>query len=204
MLAYLQSYIPALKSIIPQTSPTAEPIPEIGSTAPALPGISLGGTPTLVAFVRHCGCPFAEKEVKLLSEELKKDGRLRVIIVQHAEEEQVESWFNEIGGPKLFPDGSRYTLLPDPSRETYAQWGIGQLPWLGMISPSVINNMNDLKKADNIDLRPTGVGSYRWQNSGGFAVDEEGILRWRKIAQDSSDICDYSEATKSVTQRSRK
>ncbi|WWC66848.1 uncharacterized protein I206_100755 [Kwoniella pini CBS 10737] len=198
MTEYLKSYLPALKSIIPQTSPTPSPLPEIGSKAPSLPDVTLEQKPTIVAFVRHCGCPFAEKEINILAEELKKNDELRIVIVQHAEKEQVNNWFNEIGGPRLFPDLSRYTLIPDPSREIYAKWGIGQLGWLGMISPSIITNLNNLKKSDNIDLRSTGAGSYRWQNSGGFAIDKERIIRWRKLAEDSSDICDYAEAVRSM------
>lgn len=60
--------------------------------------------------------------------------------------------------------------------------------------------LKSLKESDGIDLRPTGVGSYRWQNSGGFAVDSAGTIRWRKIAKDSSDMCDYSEAAKTITE----
>ncbi|WVW81800.1 hypothetical protein I302_103797 [Kwoniella bestiolae CBS 10118] len=199
MTDYLRSYLPAIQSIIPQSSPTPASLPELTSRAPSLPDVNLeDGKPSLVAFVRHCGCPFAEKEINLLSEELKKNEQLRVIIVQHAELGQVEDWFDQIGGAKLFPDPTRYTLIPDPKRELYAKWGIGQLGWMGMINSSVMDNLKQLKEKDNIDLRSTGQGSYRWQNSGGFAIDTHGIVRWRKLAKDSSDICDYCEAAKTI------
>ncbi|WWC85812.1 uncharacterized protein L201_000679 [Kwoniella dendrophila CBS 6074] len=200
MTEYLKSYIPAIKSIIPQTSPTPSTLPEIDSKAPSLPGLDLEkeGKPTLIAFVRHCGCPFAEKEINLLSEETQKNDHLRVVIVQHAERKQVDKWFDEIGGSKLFPDSTRFTLIPDPTRELYAKWGIGQLGWGGMINSGIMDNLKKLKENDGIDLRQTGTGSYRWQNSGGFAVSSEGTIKWRKIAKDSSDICDYFEAAKTV------
>ncbi|WWD08988.1 hypothetical protein V865_007103 [Kwoniella europaea PYCC6329] len=203
MSEYIKSYLPALQSIIPQTSPTPSTLPEIDSKAPPLPSTDIrldDGTPTLVAFVRHCGCPFAEKEINLLSEEVRKNDELRVIIVQHAEMDQVKSWFDEIGGPSLFPDSNRYILLPDPKREIYAQWGIGQLGWMGMINSTVLDNLKQLKQSDGIDLRTTGKGSYRWQNSGGFAVDGKGVVKWRKVAEDSSDICDYTNASRTILQ----
>ncbi|WRT63836.1 uncharacterized protein IL334_000761 [Kwoniella shivajii] len=196
MTTYLASYLPAIQSIIPQSSPTSAPLPEIGSKAPSLPDVQIDG-PTLVAFVRHCGCPFAEKEIHLLSDQLKAHPQLKIIIVQHAEKDQVDQWFNEIGGPRLFLDTSRYTLIPDPSRQLYANWGIGQLGWGGMINKSIMDSVSSLEK-EGINLRSTGKGSYRWQNSGGFAVDQNGFVKWRKIALDSSDICDYSQAANSL------
>ncbi|WVF65909.1 hypothetical protein IAT40_000647 [Kwoniella sp. CBS 6097] len=203
MTEYLSSYLPAIKSLIPRSSPTASPLPELGSPRPSLPSHaeeSIKGRLALIAFVRHCGCPFAEKEVNLLSEQLIADQgqRLHVVIVQHSEEAETKKWFDEIGGSRLFPDSSRYTLLSDPTRELYASWGIGTLGWTGMINPSIMNNLKSLKEADGIDLRATGEGSYRWGNSGGFAVDEEGEVKWRKVATDSSDVCDYAEAAKTV------
>jgi len=47
--------------------------------------------------VRHCGCPFAEKETKLLAEEVKKHPQLHVIIVQHSDQRETEEWFERVG-----------------------------------------------------------------------------------------------------------
>ncbi|THY30046.1 hypothetical protein D6D01_03361 [Aureobasidium pullulans] len=204
MTSYLASYIPAIKSIIPQSSPSVAALPEIGEQAPAKVGSvdlkSGGGRPTLVAFVRHCGCPFAEKEVQLLGAESRKNEKLHVVIVQHSDEATTQQWFVDIGGKKAFPDSQRYTLVADPERKAYAAWGVGSLGWAGMVNGGVMEALKSLKESDGIDLRPTGVGSYRWQNSGGFAVDSAGKVRWRKIAKDSSDMCDYSEAAKTITE----
>ncbi|THW39575.1 hypothetical protein D6D21_07249 [Aureobasidium pullulans] len=192
MTSYLASYIPAIKSIIPQSSPSVAALPEVGEQAPAKVGSvdlkSGGGRPTLLAFVRHCGCPFAEKEVQLLGAESRKNEKLHVVIVQHSDEATTQQWFEDIGGKKAFPDSKRYTLVADPERKAYAAWGVGSLGWGGMVNGGVMEALKSLKESDGIDLRPTGVGSYRWQNSGGFAVDSAGTIRWRKIAKDSSDI----------------
>jgi hypothetical protein len=202
MTAYLQSWVPVLQSINPFTSsPTTSPLPEIGSTAPtSIGGIDLPngtGTPTLVAFVRHCGCPFAEKETKLLAEETKKNPDLHVIIIQHSGQAEGEDWFERIGAKAAFADPSRYTLVSDPDRKIYADWGIGVLGWGAMVNGGVMEKIKELK-TEGIDLTRTVEGSWRWQNSGGFAVDREGKVRWIKVAKDSGDMCDYEEAAKTV------
>ncbi|WVR03605.1 hypothetical protein IAU60_000597 [Kwoniella sp. DSM 27419] len=198
MTAYLASYIPAIQSVLPRSSPTTAELPSIGSPAPALPNVELKGHPTLVAFVRHCGCPFAEKEVHNLAEQMKRNQELHVVIVQHSEEKQTREWFEAIDGPQLFTDSSRLHLIPDPQRELYAKWGIGALGWGGMINSTVMESLKTLKAEDGIDLRPTGEGSWRWQNSGGFAVDDQGTVRWNKVAKDSSDVCDYAAAARTI------
>lgn len=101
MQSYLQSWVPVIQSVLPRSSPTASPLPEVGDSAPApICNIDLtkgNGQPTLVAFVRHCGCPFAEKEAKMLAEETKKHDNLHVVIVQHSEQKESEEWFERIG-----------------------------------------------------------------------------------------------------------
>ena len=61
----------------------------------------------------------------------------------------------------------------------------------------MITELQKLRKEGIVNTQ-TGNGSWRWQNSGGFAVDKEGKIRWRKIAKDSSDMCDYAEAAKTI------
>jgi len=197
----ITSYLPALQSILPSFSgPIVSPLPDISGHAPS----SLGpitfptGNPVLVAFVRHCGCPFAEKEIHLLATETKKNSTIHVVIVQHSELSVTQDWFDSLSGPSLFPSSDRYTLVADPERELYARWGIGLLGWGGMVNADVMKALNEQKTKEGIDMRPTGKGSYRWQNSGGFAVDRDGRVRWRKVAKDSSDVCDYKEAARTI------
>lgn len=98
----MSSYLPAFYSILPRwSSPTVSKLPNVGDKAPTqLAGLDLptgSGQPTLVAFVRHCGCPFAEKEVKILGEAAVKHEKLHVVIVQHSDEAQTKEWFETIG-----------------------------------------------------------------------------------------------------------
>jgi len=68
-----------------------------------------------------------------------------------------------------------------------------------MINGNAMKALKMLKEDDGIELSTTGKGSWRWQNSGGFAVDGAGKIRWRKVAVDSADMCDYAEAAGTVS-----
>lgn len=113
--ANMTSYLPHdIQSLLPRSSPKAAQTPSVGEQAPSFPSdikVVQGGsasnisysTPskgTLVAFVRHCGCPFAEKEVKLLGEVDKKhggQGEVQIVVVQHSDEEETRAWWKRIG-----------------------------------------------------------------------------------------------------------
>lgn len=90
-----------IKSLLPASHPPVAPPLAVGSLAPLpaefnLPSYSQD---TLIAFVRHCGCPFAKNEVKQLAGILKEhdDGEINVIIVCMAQEEVAKEWFSEVG-----------------------------------------------------------------------------------------------------------
>ncbi|GAM83936.1 hypothetical protein ANO11243_019260 [Dothideomycetidae sp. 11243] len=195
-------YAQGLASIRPRFwSPHVAAFPEIGSAAPSSLGpinFSTLSKPALVAFVRHCGCPFAEKEVRLLAEASSANARLHVVIVQHSPEAQTQEWFVRIGGHSMFPDMGRVTLVADPERKMYAAWGIGQLGWTSMVNADIMRTLHKQKLQEGLDITKGDWSNYRWQNSGGFAVDSSGKITWHKLAKDSSDICDYGEAADSL------
>lgn len=63
----------------------------------------------------------------------------------------------------------------------------------------MVNELMNLKNNEGIVNTTTGAGSWRWQNSGGFAVDKEGKVKWVKVAKDAGDMCPYDgEAVKSL------
>lgn len=121
----LYDWLHTLKSVIPKlpfSSAPLQPFPELGSCAPSslgpitFPSSSSttesnekasqytvgnsnerGGKPTLVAFLRHCGCPFAEKEVRLLATQARKYGDLKIVLVQHSDARDTRDWFERIG-----------------------------------------------------------------------------------------------------------
>lgn len=90
-------------------------------------------------------------------------------------------------------------LIADSQRTLYSSFGVGTLGWGGLFSRSMLKELTDLKNNEGIVNTTTGAGSWRWQNSGGFAVDREGKVRWVKVAKDAGDVCPYDgEAVKSL------
>lgn len=91
-----------LRSLLPATHPTVSAPLGKGGQAPALPRPDLDYTrPTIVAFVRHCGCPFAEREVRELSrvanEEWSSGNELQVVVVCMSVEGVAKEWFEAVG-----------------------------------------------------------------------------------------------------------
>lgn len=88
--------------------------------------------------------------------------------------------------------------MADPTRELHAQWGVGTLGWTNMLDRSAFSKIKELQETDKIGVA-TWYGSYRWQNSGGFAVNSQGNITWVHIASTASDMCDYEAAVKTLT-----
>lgn len=94
----MTTYLPYdLQSLLPGHKGSPSNVPEIGEPAPQLDGINYTSGPHLIAFVRHCGCPFAEAEVKSLAKVQTKNSNVYIIIVAHSKEDVVNDWFERIG-----------------------------------------------------------------------------------------------------------
>ncbi|KAL3959083.1 hypothetical protein ACCO45_007245 [Purpureocillium lilacinum] len=97
------------------------PAPKVGSPAPSTAQIPLpDGRKTLVVFLRHCGCPFAEKTFKSLtaiSDQHKDD--LHCVAVSHSSAEATERWVPQVGG------AWQTDVVVDEGRDVYAKWGLG-------------------------------------------------------------------------------
>lgn len=72
--------------------------------------------------------------------------------------------------------------------------------WTGLFSTKMVSSLLERKKEGIVNTQ-TGGGSWRWQNSGGLAVDPQGIVLWAKVAEDAGDVCDYPEAAQSLIKR---
>lgn len=101
-----------LKSLLPSQWPAIGPALAVGSDAPRpaefdLPSgrsatgghniTDLYSRPTIVEFARHCGCPFAEKEVRDLARVSNENADLDVIIVCMSSGQGATSWFETVG-----------------------------------------------------------------------------------------------------------
>jgi hypothetical protein len=52
-----------------------------------------------------------------------------------------------------------------------------------------------LGSQEKIWNRPTESGS-RWQTSGAWAVDKEGVVKWGRVSKAADDVPDFEEAVK--------
>jgi hypothetical protein len=105
-----------LRSLIPPAAPHSERAPlKIGDTAPLQSALS--DKPAIVAFLRHIGCPFAEKTFRDLRKFAEKHGdTYQYIAITHGTENDTDDWIKKVGGDE------NMKVISDPDREIYGQW----------------------------------------------------------------------------------
>ncbi|CAK5283231.1 unnamed protein product [Mycena citricolor] len=185
-----------IASFVLPTRTSVSAVPKAGTLAPTsslLPIPPPDSRPMVVTFLRHCGCPFAEKTFKLLRELANEppNSHVRFVAVSHSDDSATNAWVEALGGP-----GS-VEILIDAGREVYALWGLGISSFSHFMSPSGLWAVYQLGKTDGIHVRSTESGS-RWQTSGSFAVDGEGIVRWGHPMASAGEIPDFREALRAV------
>jgi len=177
----------------PKAIKTSDP-PAVGSQAPSTPKLSFpakDGKPTVITFLRHCGCPFAEKTFQQLINASNKHPEINFIAVSHSDQEATDKWLVSVGGQW------EINVIVDYDRELYAQWGLGVSSAWHVLNPWSMYSVYTLGKKEGIWNKPTESGS-RWQTSGSFAVDKDGVVRWVKVAKAADEIPDFAEAMKSL------
>jgi hypothetical protein len=88
-------------------------------------------------------------------------------------------------------------VVVDESRELYAQWGLGISSTWHVLNPWSLYSVLRLLKTEKISNRPTESGN-RWQVSGSFAIDGEGIVCWSRVAKAADDIPNFNEALRAL------
>ncbi|KAG5983094.1 hypothetical protein E4U55_000850 [Claviceps digitariae] len=172
-------------------SPEAKSIanlPVVGEKAPSTAKLPLpSGGKTLVLFLRHCGCPFAEKTFKRLAaiSDLHRD--VRCIAVSHSSSEATERWIPQVGG------AWQTEMVIDQERDLYADWGLGLSSTWHAFNPFSLYSVYRLGADEGIWNRTTESGS-RWQISGAFAVDGDGTVRWLHVSKTADDLPDFDAA----------
>jgi hypothetical protein len=187
------------------------PAPEVGAKAPTSPKLQVprsNGKPCVVSFLRHCGCPckssimiskqslkyissVAEKTFDQLRKAAAKNPHVNFIAISHSSEEATENWLIAVGGEW------DVTVIVNADRELYAQWGLGISNLWHVLNPWSLYSVFQLARQEKITNRPTESGN-RWQTSGSFAVDGEGVVRWSKVANAADEIPDFDEALKAL------
>ncbi|ETS83379.1 hypothetical protein PFICI_05255 [Pestalotiopsis fici W106-1] len=176
-----------------------QPAPKPGEKAPVNENFTLKtDKPTLIVFLRHCGCPFAEKTFKKLtsiSSKYKED--LHCVAVSHSSPEATERWVIQVGG------NWEVEVVVDHEREMYAQWGLGVSNTWHVLSPLSLYRVFQLGKQENIWNRATESGN-RWQTAGAFGVDADGTVRWVQVAASADDMPNLDEAVRTLGIQPRK
>jgi hypothetical protein len=169
----------------------AEP-PALGQKAPETPKLNLTpGRPTVITFLRHCGCPFAEKSFLNLRDIAKEHYDVDFVAVSHSDEASTETWLQSL--PQASNESSNLRIVVDDKLELYTAWGLGISGWAHALSPFSLYSVWKMGREEGIWNRPTESGS-RWQTAGSYAVDREGIVRWGKAAERADDIPDFEDA----------
>ncbi|KAK5175540.1 uncharacterized protein LTR77_000679 [Saxophila tyrrhenica] len=179
----------------PNAPETAE-VPQVGSKALNTPKLQLEpGRPAILTFLRHCGCPFAEKTFLNFREIAKDNKDLDFIAVSHSDEEATTTWLRSL--PQAGSEPSNLRIVVDDKVEIYAAWGLGISSFAHTLSPASMYSVWKLGRTEGVWNRPTESGS-RWQTAGTYSVDGDGVVRWGGPAQRADDIPDLEAAVQSV------
>lgn len=163
-----------------------QPIPTIGAPAPVTLELAVtSDKPCVIAFLRHVGCPFAEATFRRLASLSQAYSAVEFVAVSHATAAATASWCGALG------DTAHVRLVVDTDRTLYATWGLGLTSaghFLGARSLVAVAR----QAAGGIRNRhPSGT---RWQTAGTFALDKDGIVRWRHIPAHAGDLPDLDAA----------
>src|SRR4051812_49230502 len=102
--------------------PTPPP-PQIGSRAPSTPKIPLSSAPLIITFLRHCGCPFAEKTFLNLRETARAHRAITFLAVSHSSQTATDAWLASL--PQAGSETDNLKVVVDEGREAYRAWGLG-------------------------------------------------------------------------------
>ena len=169
----------------PLPLPTAAP-PGPGEPARELPEPGLEpDRPAVVAFLRHTGCPFAEATARALREAAASEPGVDWVAVSHAPAQATARWRDAIGGLE------DVRVLIDDGRLHYATWGLGRTSLRHFAGRRSLAEVGRLARAGIRNRHPDGT---RWQTAGTFAIDADGVVRWRHLPAHAGELPDLSAA----------
>jgi hypothetical protein len=178
-----------LRTFLPARELAVGPVPQPGDRAPELPGMPADGRPAIVAFLRHTGCPFAEQTLRMLREQAAGSPGVRWIAVSHAAPEGTSRWCAAVGG------AGAVDILNDPSRLTYAAWGLGRTTLGHFAGMRSLAAAASLARQGIRNRHPSGT---RWQSAGTFALDGDRVVRWRHLPEHAGDLPDLEQALQAL------
>jgi hypothetical protein len=165
------------------------PAPTPGEPARELPAELEPGRPAVVAFLRHTGCPFAERTMQLLRASAARDPAPLWLAISHAPAPQTRAWCAEIGG------SGDVRVVADPSRRAYAAWGLGRTSLGHFMGGRSLRAVAALAREGVRNRHPAGT---RWQSAGTFALDAGGMISWVHIPSHAGELPDLDAALDSL------
>lgn len=146
-------------------------MPELGEPVSFLPALEAVATKQLVAFIRHVGCPFAERDVRALRCWAVANSKVSVYLVSHGSEVATMQWLRSIGG------AGDLEVVIDESRELYGAWGLGYSNVLHFMGRRSLLGVMSLWFSGIHNRSASGT---RWQQAGAFLI-KNGHVVWRYI-----------------------
>ncbi|KAF1830756.1 hypothetical protein BDW02DRAFT_572708 [Decorospora gaudefroyi] len=178
----------------PPAMKTAEQ-PAVGQKAPSAPKLPAhNGQPTIISFLRHCGCPFAEKTFLSLRTIAPAHPNIRFVAVSHSDRASTDRWLASLPEPSK-NNQPNLTIVVDAEREAYAAYGLGTTSFWHVLGS--ISSVAKLGKEDGINVRPTESGS-RWQAAGNFGIDGEEVVRWSRKDERADDVPNFKDGVDAV------
>ena len=135
--------------------------------------------------------PVAEKTFKQFRSAAALHRGISFVALSHSNQDSTEKWLKDVGG------AGQVQILVDPTRKSYAKWGLGVSSFWHVLSPWSLWSVYKSGRQDGIWNRPTESGN-RWQTAGSFAVDGSGTVKWSKKAESAEDIPDFSQAVSAL------
>jgi hypothetical protein len=163
--------------------------PGLGDPAPEQPVTLEPGRPAVVAFLRHTGCPFAEATLRAMRDAAAADPVVQWVAVSHAATDATDRWCQGVGG------SGGVQVVSDSSRQSYAAWGLGQTSVSHFMGRRSLGAAGRLARQGIRNTHPTGT---RWQSAGTFALDRDGVVRWRHLPEHAGDLPDLDAARTAV------
>jgi hypothetical protein len=143
----------------------------------------------VIAFLRHTGCPFAEATLHKLRACSLAHPTIEWVAISHTAEKPTSAWCNACGG------AGRVRFLSDEKRTLYAAWGLGLTTASHFLGRRSLAGVLHLARQGIRNRHPSGT---RWQMAGTFAVDAQGVVRWRHLPWHAGDLPDLGQAIEAL------
>eukprot|EP01119_Soliformovum_irregulare_P009531 TRINITY_DN2292_c0_g1_i4.p1 TRINITY_DN2292_c0_g1~~TRINITY_DN2292_c0_g1_i4.p1 ORF type:complete len:162 (+),score=38.64 TRINITY_DN2292_c0_g1_i4:290-775(+) len=150
----------------------------------------------VVVFLRHLGCPFAEKTLLQMQNSSLDHPNLDFVGVSHADETTTSKWAKAIS--EKHGEIKNLKLISDERRKLWAQWGLEDHSLLEVLGPRSIANVVTLRLSEGISNRETAKGSNRYARAGAFAINADGKIKYTWQADHANDLPDIEKAIKSI------